>query len=87
MPYGPSGGGGGAISNAVFQEVPVGVIDGVNDTFTLTQSPNPAASLQLYKNGVFQTDGIDYTLAANTITYAAGAIPQVGDAHVCNFFY
>ena len=66
-------------------EVPAGTINGVNAAFTLTYSPNPAASLLLFKNGVFQTAGIDYTLSTNTITYVAGAIPQTGDAHVCSY--
>lgn len=68
-------------------EVPAGTIDGVNDDFTLTEAPNPTDSLQLYKNGMLMTEGVDYNLAADTITYVAGAIPQVGDAHVAWFRY
>lgn len=83
MPYGKNlvGGSGGG-NNIEFAEVPAGVINGVNAVFTLVNSPNPANSLQLQKNGVYMTQGVDYNLAANVITYVAGAIPQVGDAHV-----
>lgn len=73
--------------NFVDSETPAGVIDGANDEFTLTQAPNPAASLQLFKNGILQTEGTDYDLVSDTITYVAGAIPQVGDAHVAFFRY
>ena len=66
-------------------EVPAGTINGVNAAFTLTYAPNPAASLLLFKNGVFQTAGIDYNLSGLTITYVAGAIPVSGDAHVCSY--
>ena len=48
---------------------PSGVIDGVNVTFTLPHTPNPVSSLSLYLNGVFQTNGVDYSLSGNTITY------------------
>mgnify|MGYP001608936011 CR=1 FL=1 len=75
------------VSGASFAdvEVPTGTINGVNDTFTLSYIPNPAASLMLFKNGVFQTSGTDYNLAGLTITYVAGTIPQTGDAHVCSY--
>src|SRR5262245_26122168 len=37
--------------NFVDGESPAGVIDGVNSVFTLANAPNPAASLQLFRNG------------------------------------
>jgi hypothetical protein len=88
MPYGKNivGGSGGG-NNIEFAEVPAGVIDGVNAVFTLTNSPNPAGSLQLYKNGVYMTQGTDYNLAGLTITYVAGAIPQAGDAHIASEYF
>lgn len=62
-------------------EVPTGTVNGVNLVFTLSAAPNPANSLQLYKDGMFQTAGagVDYTLATNTITFEAGNAPQTGD--------
>jgi hypothetical protein len=60
-------------------ETPAGVINGVNDTFTITRAPTLCL---LYKNGVYQlAGGTDYTLASTTITYVALAIPQAGDWH------
>ena len=73
------GGAGGSFG--VFQdaETPSGVIDGVNVTFTLAATPNPAASLVLTKNGIVQKPSIDFTLSLATITFLIGAEPQVGD--------
>lgn len=71
-------------------EVPSGVIDGVNDTFTLSYTPN-AGSLKLFKFdsvvGVreYMFEGTDFTLSGITITYAAGEIPQIGDSHKAHY--
>jgi len=51
-------------------EAPSGIINGTNVTFTLLNSPTPPASLILMLNGVVQTDGIDYTLLNQDITFA-----------------
>lgn len=50
-------------------EIPTGAIDGVNRTFTLLHSPNPALSLHLTWAGVELTQGLDYILTSNTIVY------------------
>jgi hypothetical protein len=62
-------------------EVPGGAIDGVNATFTLVAAPNPAASLQIFKNGLLQTAGAsaDYVLSGSSITFNTASIPQPGD--------
>jgi hypothetical protein len=77
-PPGPQGppGNAGSFADA---EVPGGLINGVNVTFTLANAPTPAVSLQLTRNGLTLTAGIDYTLTASTITFLAGATPQTGD--------
>lgn len=62
-------------------ETPTGTRDGVNAAFTLTNAPNPALSLELYKNGQLMIATVDYTLATATITYSAGAIPLSTDNH------
>jgi hypothetical protein len=62
--------------NYADQEVPAGIINGVNATFTLAAAPSPVGSLMLIRNGLLQTAGIDYTLSGNTIAFLAGAIPQ-----------
>ena len=74
---GPCGGGG---PQFVDLEVPGGVVDGVNANFTLANPPNPATSLVLFRNGVEQTPGADYTLTGSTVQFLAGAIPQPGDS-------
>lgn len=68
-------------TSAVFvdAEIPTGSINGSNAAFTLSQTPSPAASLQLYLNGLEQTAGVDFTLANNTVTFASNAIPHTGD--------
>jgi hypothetical protein len=65
----------------VDQETPGGTIDGVNASFTLANAPSPAASLQLFRNGVLQQAGAggDYTISGVTITFNALSIPQPGD--------
>ena len=61
-------------------ETPAGTINGTNVTFTLANIPAPASSLALYRNGVFQQQGSDYTITNNVITFNAVSTPQVGDA-------
>jgi len=70
-----------ASSNAGFvdAETPSGTLNGVNATFTLANTPSPAASLTLYRNGMLQDLNFDYTLAGNTITFQSGAIPKSPD--------
>jgi len=60
-------------------ETPAGPIDGINRTFTLAGTPRPARSLLVYRNGLLQKEGIDYTLNQNVITFAPGSTPAPGD--------
>jgi hypothetical protein len=59
-------------------ETPAGAVDGFNDTFTLSAAPSPPAALLLWKNGLYMTQGDDYTLAGSTIMFAPTQIPPVG---------
>jgi lysophospholipase L1-like esterase len=68
-----------SVTTFVDVEIPAGIVDGVNTSFTLASAPSPAAGLSLYRNGVFQTVGTDFILTANVIQFLAGATPQVGD--------
>lgn len=52
-------------------EVPSGVIDGTNDTFTLANTPVSDSSVKLYKNGQRLKITDDYTLAGATITFVS----------------
>lgn len=68
----------GATSMAL-NESPTGLINGINDTFTLANAPSPSTSLMLFINGQLITQTTDYTLASNTITFEASAVPMTGD--------
>ncbi|MDP2998828.1 MAG: hypothetical protein Q8N47_15180, partial [Bryobacterales bacterium] len=60
-------------------EVPGGVIDGSNTVFTLVEAPVPESGLMVYRNGLLQKSGIDYTLTGVTITFLTASTPQAGD--------
>lgn len=49
-------------------ETPVGTINGVNTSFTLSNAPNPALSLLLFVNKTLQIQGTDYTLSGSALT-------------------
>lgn len=76
------------LSDASFSdaEIPGGTIDGVNNTFTLANTPS-GSSLQIFRNGLFLSSGVDYTLSYTTnenttqaaIQFVPGAVPQPGD--------
>ncbi len=60
-------------------EVPAGAINGSNAAFVLANVPNPPTSLALFRNGLLLTQGGDYTLSSNAITFLTGAVPQPND--------
>lgn len=66
-------------------ETPAGAANGVNVVFNLAQTPSPAASLQVYRNGVRLSSGADYTTSGNGILFLTGAIPQTGDTLQCSY--
>jgi len=66
-------------------EAPFGTLDGVNNVFSLAASPNPASSLALFRNGVYLKRDFDYTISGSTVTFVAGATPQIGDSLVANY--
>lgn len=69
----------------VDQETPSGAINGTNLTFTLSQTPNPATSLAVYRNGLRMMSGLDYTLSGTTITFGTGLAPQTSDTLLCSY--
>jgi hypothetical protein len=73
-------GGGGLITAA---ETPSGTINGSNHVFTLSNAPT---LLLLDLNGLLMTQGVDYTLSGNTITFTA-SLPYTGDRLFANYFY
>jgi hypothetical protein len=60
-------------------EVPAGTVNGSNTAFILANVPNPPASLALFRNGLLLTQGGDYTLSSNAVTFLTGAVPQLND--------
>jgi hypothetical protein len=77
-----SGTGSGTFVDAEF---PSGTINGTNTIFTLANVPAPSTSLALFRNGLLLDQGNDYTLASNTITFLAGAVPQPTDVLLASY--
>lgn len=82
-----TGSGGGGVPNFADNETPAGTIDGSNKTFTLANSPSPAASLILVQRQAGSTaggmplfQGTDYTLTTNSISMTLA--PPTGDTLV-----
>jgi hypothetical protein len=54
-------------------------VDGANTTFSLAAVPDPMSSLAVYRNGILQKSGSDYTITGRTVQFAAASVPQPGD--------
>jgi len=80
-PCGTGSGGPGFVDG----ETPAGPVDGTNTVFSLNNIPSPPASLALYRNGMRQKEGLDYTLSGNVITFNSASTPQPGDVLVCSY--
>lgn len=68
-------------------ESPAGSINGSNTVFTLAFTPSPAASLELYLNGLRLDANVDYSLSGNTVTFFVGSTPQTGDLLLASYRY
>ena len=68
-------------STTVFvdSEVPAGALNGTNTSFTLANAPSPATSFSLYRNGLLQSPGVDYTLNGMALTFLSPSTPLPGD--------
>ncbi len=60
-------------------ETPNGAMNGSNAGFTLVRAPSPATCLLLFRNGLLQKAGVDYTLTGPSIWFQPGSVPQPGD--------
>jgi hypothetical protein len=69
------------------QEIPAGVINGINTVFTLENVPVSNASVKLFMNrGIrFQGVGLDYTVSGNTLTTTAP--PPLGAKLYANYWH
>ncbi len=65
-------------------EIPGGIVDGTNNTFTLANPPS-GTSLMLFRNGLYMLNAFDYTLSGQTITFVTGAVPQPADTLVASY--
>jgi|KBSSwiStaDraftv2_1062776.scaffolds.fasta_scaffold124229_3 hypothetical protein len=82
-PCGSGGGGtGGSFADA---EIPTGAVNGVNTVFTLAVAPSPAGSLEFFRNGLLQLQGVDYQISGNTVTFFVASTPQSGDLLVASY--
>jgi len=60
-------------------------VDGSNATFTLSAVPDPLSSLTVYRNGLLQKPGQDYSVNGNSVQFVDVAIPQPGDTLLVSF--
>jgi hypothetical protein len=70
---------GSTTANFVDAETPSGNVNGTNVSFSLANTPSLPTDVLLYKNGIVQLYGIDYTVSGSTITFASGEPPMTGD--------
>ena len=82
---GTSGPCGGAQSAFNDNETPGGLVDGSNVSFVLGAVPSPASSLVVYRNGMLQKAGQDFTVTGNVVQFVAGAVPQAGDTLLASY--
>ena len=82
---GSSGPCGGVPPNFVDSEAPGGLVDGANTGFTLSAVPSPVSSLTLYRNGMLQKAGLDFTVNGNQLQFVAAATPQSGDTLLASY--
>jgi hypothetical protein len=71
-------------TNFVDAESPVGTLNGSNTAFTLAQAPS-SGSLAIYRNGLLQSIGVDYTLNGASVTFLPTSVPRATD--VLTAFY
>ena len=79
---GTGGSGGG---NFVDGEIPTGLINGSNRTFTLAQTPN--GGILLCRNGIVQRLNTDYTVSGKVITFSNVSVPELGDLIIVFYRY
>ena len=66
-----------------YTEIPVGSIDGSNTAFTLTATPNPTNSLEVFLNGACLSLTEDYTLSGDDLVLLIA--PPIGSLLKVNY--
>jgi hypothetical protein len=72
------------------EEVPRGVIDGTNTTFTLNFQPAPWGSIHVFRNGLRQQRNNDFALGGpnhTQVIFNLIATPQPGDILLADYTY
>lgn len=72
------------------EEVPRGVIDGTNVTFTLNFQPAPWGSIHVFRNGLRQQRNNDFTLGGpnhTQVIFNVISAPQPGDILLADYTY
>jgi hypothetical protein len=82
---GSSGPCGSPAPSFVDGDSPSGIVDGANTLFSLSAIPDPVSSLAVYRNGMLQKSGLDYTIVGRTIHFTAGLAPQPGDTLLASY--
>ena len=82
---GSSGPCGDATPSFVDADALTGIVDGSNTSFSLSNAPNPAASLAVYRNGMLDKAGVDYTVNGGSIQFLAASTPQPGDTLLASY--
>jgi hypothetical protein len=60
-------------------EVPEGVIDGKNSTFSVDKTPSSDVPLRLYRNGLLLIPNVDYYISRQKLIIAPSQVPTGGD--------
>jgi hypothetical protein len=80
-----SGSSGGTTATFTDGESPAGIVDGANTSFTLSQAPAPTNSLALYRNGIMQKPGQDFSVTGSTVAFVSANTPQPGDTLLASY--
>ena len=71
-------------TNESLDEIPSGLIDGVNTSFTIVNTPK-VGTFNLYLNGVKQYLNTHYTISGVNLTLTSA--PLAGDIITCSYIY
>ena len=66
-------------------DIPSGIVDGANTSFTLSATPSPATSLSVYRNGLLMALGADYSLSNRVIQFVPSDVPDPGDTLLATY--
>ncbi len=62
-----------------YTQIPAGAINGTNRVFTISEPPSTSITQMLFRSGVLQKPGSDYTISGNVITFVPGHQPVTND--------